>query len=209
MKQYGFIFRYIFENIKQWEMVSLNKWKNLSATVLTASVLLLGVPAGTSAQESVNYSIFDLSSSGVLKEGSRGENVKIMQRALNEAMGAELSADGIYGPNTKTAVLAFQKSKGNLTNDGIYGPNTHTSLSKEVNSFGFADSVLKVGSRGEAVKTLQKGLNDMSYNVKVDGIFGPKTKDAVIKFQKRFPDLANDGIFGPKTKAVMDKVLND
>lgn len=186
----------------------MNKWKKISASILTASVLLLGVPAGgASAQDSVNYSIFDLS--GTLKEGSKGENVKIMQRALNKAIGADLSEDGIFGPMTKKAIIAFQKSKKSLKVDGIYGQNTHAELSKEINSFGFADTVLKIGNRGEAVKTLQKGLNDMSYNVKVDGIYGPQTKEAVMKFQKRFPELVNDGIFGPKTKAVMDKVLND
>ncbi|WP_216829774.1 peptidoglycan-binding domain-containing protein [Alkalihalobacterium elongatum] len=188
----------------------MNKWKKVTVTVATASVLLLGIPAaGIGAQESVNYSIFDYASTGVLKEGSRGENVKIMQRALNKAMGAELTEDGVFGPNTKTAVLAFQKSHKHLANDGVYGPQTHATLSKQVNSFGFADSTLRLGSRGEAVKTLQKGLNDMSYNVTVDGVYGPKTKAAVIKFQERFPELANDGIFGPKTKNVMDKVLND
>lgn len=189
-------------------MISLNKWQSVSASVLTASVLLFGIPAGAAnAQEPVNYSIFDLST--VLKEGSKGENVKIMQRALNEAMGAELSEDGIFGPNTKRAVFAFQKSQKNLKADGIYGSKTHSALSKKVNSFGFADTVLKVGSKGEAVKTLQKGLKDMSYDILVDGIYGPQTKAAVIKFQERFPELADDGIFGPKTKAVMDKVLNE
>lgn len=198
----------MYENIKNWEMVSLNKWKSVSVSVITASVLLFGLPAGgANAQESINYSIFDLST--LLKEGSKGENVRIMQRALNEAMGAELSEDGIFGPNTKKAVIAFQKSKKNLKADGIYGPNTHAALSKEVNSFGFADRVLKIGSRGEPVKTLQKGLKDMSYNIVVDGIYGPQTEAVVIQFQKRFPELVNDGIFGPKTKAVMDKVLND
>ncbi len=186
----------------------MNNWRIVSVTVLTASVLLLGVPAGgASAQESVSYSSFDLS--GILKEGSKGDNVKIMQRALNKAMGAELLEDGIFGPNTKTAILAFQKSKKNLKADGIYGPNTHAELSKEVNSFRFSITILKVGSRGEAVRTLQKGLKDMNYNVTADGIYGLQTKKAVMKFQERFPELVNDGIFGPKTKTLMDKVLND
>ncbi|KAA0547040.1 peptidoglycan-binding protein [Bacillus sp. BGMRC 2118] len=185
----------------------MKAWKILSVTALSASILFAGIPAATHAQESTNYSIFDLS--GVLKVGAKGENVKIMQRALNKAMGAELSEDGVFGPNTKTAVVAFQKAN-KLSQDGVYGAKTHAALSKAVNSFGFADTnVLKVGSRGEAVKTLQKALNDMSYNVAVDGVYGPQTKAAVIKFQERFPELVNDGIFGPKTKAVMDKVLND
>lgn len=190
-------------------MISLNKWKKVAATVAAASVLLLGIPAGIGAQQSANYSIFNYASTGVLKEGSRGENVKIMQRALNKAMGAELTEDGFFGPNTTTAVLAFQKSHKHLANDGVYGAQTHAALSKKVNSFGFADGTLQLGSRGEAVKTLQKGLNDMSYNVTVDGVYGPQTKAAVIKFQERFPELSKDGIVGPKTKNVMDKVLND
>ncbi len=58
-------------NNKQRELFHLKNLKKLSATVLTASVLLLGIPAGgVSAQENVNYSIFDLS--GTLKEGSKG-----------------------------------------------------------------------------------------------------------------------------------------
>lgn len=208
MKQYKKIFRSICEESNQREMIYLYKWKSLTATIVTASALFLGIPStGVNAQESLQYEIFDLSS--ILKEGSKGENVKIMQRALNKAMGAELSEDGIFGPNTTRAVLAFQKAKNNLKADGIYGPNTHASLSKEVNSFGFDEKMLKLGSRGEAVKTLQKGLNDMSYNVVIDGIYGQQTKEAIIQFQKRFPELTNDGIFGSKTKAVMDKVLKE
>ncbi|PGT79430.1 hypothetical protein COD11_22670 [Bacillus sp. AFS040349] len=208
MKQYKNIFRCICEESKQREMVYLHKWKSLTATIVTASALFLGIPStGVNAQESLNYEIFELSS--ILKEGSKGEDVKIMQRALNKAIGAELSEDGIFGPNTTRAVLAFQKAKNKLKADGIYGPNTHAALSKEVNSFGFDEKNLKLGSKGEAVKTLQKGLKDMSYNVVIDGIYGHQTKEAVIQFQKRFPELINDGVFGPNTKAVMEKVLNE
>ncbi|ERN54410.1 peptidoglycan-binding protein [Alkalihalophilus marmarensis] len=187
----------------------MKKWQKISAAIVTATILAAGVPSGVGAQAASVPYIFDLSQSGTLKEGSRGENVKIMQRGLNREMGAELTEDGIFGPNTKTAVLAFQKTKSELKNDGIYGPATHKALSIEVNTWGFSNEVLKVGSRGEAVKILQLGLKDMSYNVAVDGVYGPQTRDAVIKFQERFPSLANDGIFGPRTKEVMDKVLND
>ncbi|AZV43491.1 hypothetical protein BAOM_2882 [Peribacillus asahii] len=34
--------------------------------------------------------------------------------------------------------------------------------SLKINSYGFAKVVLKEGSRGEAVRTLQKGLNELS-----------------------------------------------
>ena len=58
-----------------------------------------------------------------LRKGSRGENVKTLQRNLNAAIGAGLSVDGIFGPSCYAAVKKFQ-SKYGLGADGIYGPNT-------------------------------------------------------------------------------------
>lgn len=55
------------------------------------------------------------------KEGSRGEVVKQIQRTLR------LYPDGIWGPLTTEAVMAFQKSK-NLKSDGIAGPATLAKL---------------------------------------------------------------------------------
>lgn len=56
-----------------------------------------------------------------LKQGSRGYEVKQLQKKLN------LLDDGIFGPLTEEAVRAFQKSKG-LTADGIVGPKTWAAL---------------------------------------------------------------------------------
>lgn len=52
---------------------------------------------------------------------------------------------------------------------------------------------LKLGSKGAAVKTLQKKLG-----VTADGDFGPKTRAAVIAFQKKHA-LTADGIVGANT----------
>jgi murein DD-endopeptidase MepM/ murein hydrolase activator NlpD len=52
---------------------------------------------------------------------------------------------------------------------------------------------IKLGSRGTEVRYLQKRLG-----VAADGIFGPLTRRAVIRFQKS-RGLAADGIVGPKT----------
>ena len=52
---------------------------------------------------------------------------------------------------------------------------------------------LKKGSKGNSVAILQTLLN-----IDVDGDFGPKTKEAVIQFQKAH-NLKPDGIVGPKT----------
>lgn len=57
---------------------------------------------------------------------------------------------------------------------------------------------LKIGSRGEEVKVLQKALNLLA-----DGIFGPLTDEAVREFQKKH-GLVIDGIVGPKTWALLE-----
>ena len=56
---------------------------------------------------------------------------------------------------------------------------------------------LRQGSKGAEVKCLQTKLNITS-----DGIFGPKTKAAVILFQKNH-NLVPDGIVGPKTRGAL------
>ncbi len=60
-------------------------------------------------------------------------------------------------------------------------------------------AVLKQGSRGTDVRTLQKKLKNWGYyKGSVDGIFGPKTKEAVKYFQRK-NKLTPDGIVGTKT----------
>jgi len=47
-----------------------------------------------------------------------------LQRALRYCnLKAQIAVDGAYGPQTKAAVVAFQRSKG-ISDDGIYGPVT-------------------------------------------------------------------------------------
>jgi astacin len=59
--------------------------------------------------------------------------------------------------------------------------------------------VLSLGSRGSEVEFLQRILSTAGYVLgSIDGIFGNKTKSAVMKFQKD-KGLAVDGIVGPKT----------
>tara|TARA_B110000908_G_scaffold172719_1_gene242327 strand:- start:1384 stop:2250 length:867 start_codon:yes stop_codon:yes gene_type:complete len=59
----------------------------------------------------------DVDDIGVLRKGSRGAGVKMMQEALG------IGADGSFGPGTERALKKWQASKG-LTPDGIAGPNT-------------------------------------------------------------------------------------
>ncbi len=72
---------------------------------------------------------------------------------------------------------------------------------------------LKLKSAGEEVKTLQIFLNKNGFLVNTAGsgslgqetnYFGPKTKAALILFQKAHTPLVADGVLGPKTVAVVN-----
>ena len=58
---------------------------------------------------------------GVLRKGSRGEGVKIMQEALG------ITADGAFGPGTERALKEWQAANG-LVADGVAGPATFAKL---------------------------------------------------------------------------------
>ncbi len=59
------------------------------------------------------------------------------------------------------------------------------------------------GSQGFAVRELQNLLNGKGFPVgAVDGVFGAKTKKAVMAFQ-RAQGLDPDGVVGPKTWAAL------
>lgn len=58
-----------------------------------------------------------------LQYGSQGSDVKALQTALKEMGYYSDSIDGKFGPNTKAAVMAFQRNEG-ISVDGIVGPNT-------------------------------------------------------------------------------------
>lgn len=63
--------------------------------------------------------------------------------------------------------------------------------------------ILKLGSTGSAVKTLQTLLNKLGCGLVVDGEFGSKTDAAVRKFQSA-NDLVVDGEYGPLSKAKLE-----
>lgn len=69
-------------------------------------------------------------------------------------------------------------------------------------------SLLRWGSRGEAVKQMQGNLIYLGYlNDRADGIFGAKT-DAAVRQYQRTNGLAADGIIGSKTRrAIVKEVL--
>ena len=161
-----------------------------------------------------------------LRQGSRGPNVVRLQVILNRigqnypAIPRIPTVDGIFGPATEAAVRSFQRIFG-LGVDGIVGKATWYRLVRlyvGVNALSELDSEgqtfyavnwqvpgnLQNGSRGQSVRQLQFMLRVLSEYVDAippvtqDGIFGPRTREAVIAFQ-RYVGLTPDGIVGPAT----------
>lgn len=59
----------------------------------------------------------DLSHIGVLRRGSRGDGVKLLQEGLG------ITADGVFGPGTERVLKQWQRDH-NIEDDGIAGPIT-------------------------------------------------------------------------------------
>lgn len=75
--------------------------------------------------------------------------------------------------------------------------------------------VLKQGDKGQAVKEMQTLLCKGDFypdkdapNHGVDGIYGPKTEDAVKRFQEVYLPHEVDGIYGPHTKEKLHEVTS-
>ena len=132
-----------------------------------------------------------------LRSGSQGDDVILLQKILN-SYGYSVKIDGIFGKATEAAVKQFQKSH-NLTPDGIVGPKTWNALLPE-NPRSFP--TLRRGSTGYYVELLQEILA-----IKVDGIFGKLTEDAVKQFQINY-GLKVDGIVGPNTWEALYSMFN-
>lgn len=128
-----------------------------------------------------------------LRIGSRGNAVKELQKKLG------IKADGIFGNQTANAVRNYQRSH-KLGVDGIVGRQTLTSLgmygattTTKGAVAGATTRTLRVGTRGEDVKALQRKLG-----ITADGIFGNQTAKAVRSYQSKH-GLSADSIAGKNT----------
>lgn len=149
--------------------------------------------------------------SRILKLGSTGDDVKVLQSLLNylpaSITGPDLTVDGDFGPKTQAAVMMFQTYFG-LSVDGIVGKNTFLYLGQPTGSYAagpvFGSRTLKKGVTGRDVWILQNRLASTAKKYATalggpaDSIFGSKTEAAVKLFQTD-NGLTADGIVGDKT----------
>ncbi len=104
--------------------------KIIRITLAIIMVFAIGFTAlGVSGRVNENLSVY----AQVLKQGSRGDDVTTVQRKLKNWGYYKGSVDGIYGSQTKSAVIYFQKKNG-LVPDGIVGNKTKVALGMSTNS---------------------------------------------------------------------------
>lgn len=158
-----------------------------------------------------------------LRRGDRGDDVRELQRLLNQLDYLSNAPDGIFGSGTQRAVREFQTDQG-LTGDGVVGRRTWEALYEAAGDSSSGSgtgttgtgtttsgngsstsppfenrATLRRGDRGDDVRELQRLLNDVGFlDGSPDGIFGAGTRAAVREFQ-RDEGLSADGVVGQRT----------
>jgi murein DD-endopeptidase MepM/ murein hydrolase activator NlpD len=109
--------------------------------------------------------------------------------------------DGMPGPATTRALIAFQRGKG-LVPDGVAGPVTRSALGP-FDQLDLGARPLGLGDHGWDVAELQFELAWHGFpSGTFDGVFGTHLEAAVRRFQ-RYAGLPVVGIAGPKTVAAL------
>jgi peptidoglycan hydrolase-like protein with peptidoglycan-binding domain len=154
----------------------------------------------------------------LLKEGTRGADVRRLQEVLTDLGYQPGPVDGISGSRTISAVTTFQVDAA-LTADGLAGRVTRAALETRhaagtvASDTGTATEsspdpttttgILRKGSRGPDVLRVQELLEAAGYPPgPADGIFGPKTELAVLAFQTDH-GLRVDGLVGTSTRTAL------
>ncbi|HHV16881.1 MAG TPA: L,D-transpeptidase family protein [Gelria sp.] len=118
---------------------------------------------------------------------------------------------GIHGTNNPASIgRAVSHGCIRMYNQDVIKIYDLTPLGTPVNIIGnhYTGRILKEGDSGDDVKQLQRDLKTLGYyNSSIDGIFGPKTRQAVIAFQTH-EGLVVDGIVGPYTYFALLKALD-
>ncbi len=150
-----------------------------------------------------------------LTQGVRGAAVVDLQQKLMAA-GVHVpgGADGVFGAGTSESVKQFQKQH-SLSPTGQVDASTAAALigspapasAPATSSSSSALVGLKIGSRGSAVKKLQKKLMAAGFTVVggADGVFGVLTSNALRSFQNA-NGLSVTGVVDQATGSVLSKV---
>ncbi|MDN4139877.1 N-acetylmuramoyl-L-alanine amidase [Bacillus velezensis] len=147
----------------------------------------------------------DSKTSGATYTVKKGDVLSVIAEKTGVSMKTLQSLNGIKNPNLIKVgqILKLTGSAGSSSNG-------------KKSSFRLPAGIFKITSpltRGEAVKQIQTALAALHYytdksakSFGIDGAYGPKTANAVKRFQSMY-GLSADGIYGPKTKTKIEALL--
>jgi peptidoglycan DL-endopeptidase LytE len=147
----------------------------------------------------------------VMKIGSRGNNVKVLQQNLKQLGYFKYpEITGYFGTITQDAVKRFQQANG-LSATGVADARTVQLIQNALNQQSSRANqavTLKIGSRGTEVSKLQQNLKQLGYFTysEITGYFGTITQDAVRQFQKQY-QLPVTGIADSTTISKIDEAI--
>lgn len=183
--------------------------------------------------EGLRYSDIPQKYPGELKHSDTGSGVLAIQYYLEYIslfVSSVLSptVDGVFGENTRDAVISFQKTYG-LEQTGVvdrfvwnYIQSTYYNILsslvyefREGATLPYPGRVLTLGASGEDVRALQEYLNYIAKTytdiptVNVDGSFGEATERAVIEFNRLFGLPTNENRVTPQTWNALTNIYED
>jgi peptidoglycan hydrolase-like protein with peptidoglycan-binding domain len=157
----------------------------------------------------------------VLSLESEGRQVTLLQQALGG-----IKVDGIFGPETESAVRRFQAGRG-LTVDGVVGPDTGSALRSATATRALAalhsevpgeapaqasDALLVTPQGGEAAASAALGGEGGAASVPAEGApdgsvsVAASAEIAAVRRLQSALHLRADGEFGPETEAAVRRL---
>ncbi|MFA5936804.1 MAG: peptidoglycan-binding domain-containing protein [Candidatus Paceibacterota bacterium] len=182
---------------------------SLSATLTLAATdatqMLISNDAGFAG---ASWETYATSKAWTLTSGDGVKTVyaKFRDAALNMSVAV---SDTITVSGTGTIAVVSNEPTDGCSGNNQYNTSTGALCINNVGAtahglYNFGTTTLKNGSKGEAVKELQRFLNaKLNLGLVIDGALGPKTI-AVIKQWQLDNGLVADGLIGPATKAMMN-----
>jgi carboxyl-terminal processing protease len=157
----------------------------------------------------------------VLINGNTASAAEILAGAIQDTKVGILVGEKSFGKGTvqsvvplpdgsgfKLTIARYKLPSGRYIDKQGLKPDIYVASTQYTPSIKF-NGTLKVGSKGNDVKILQKHLNILKFNAgPEDGIFGPKTAKAVKELQKK-AGLTPTGVFDKNTYDAMVKMLEE